>query len=334
MNNCNNNNCINNNCSSCRSRSSSSSTSSTTTTNVDLSNDKSRLSINQQPQQQQDNNSNIVDGYNIIDDACGYARIYGYVKKDKNDLLSPFLIEKYEKDADKYWNKFYKHNNNNFFKDRHWLVREFPEFLMKPIDGQKDVKVFEIGCGVGNTTLPLLELNEHLRFVSFDFSAHAVDLLAKEVEANEQYRGRCDSFVFSAVEPAEKLPSCVPFGQCDLVVIIFVLSAMHPDTFGNVVDMCYKTLRPGGKVLIRDYAENDMAQARFEKHASKIGDNFHVRYDGTRAYYFSLEHMEKLYTSGGLFKTEQNVFIEKTVTNRKQKNNMDRRFIQSKFIKI
>jgi hypothetical protein len=40
---------------------------------------------------------------------------------------------------------------------------------------------------------------------------------------------------------------------------------------------------------IRDYAVGDMAQKRFEKveGQKKLGLNFHVRGDGTRAYYFS-----------------------------------------------
>ncbi|KAN0025852.1 hypothetical protein ACTFIU_001612 [Dictyostelium citrinum] len=306
--------------------------------------------------------------YNIIDDELGYARLYGYIDREKQKTVSPALIEKYEKEADKFWDKFYRKNNSNFFKDRHWLVREFPEFLKnsdKPISKENELLAFEIGCGVGNTTIPLLELNDNLHFVSFDFSEHAVKLLNQSVAENPKINGRCKGFVYNAIDGPSGLPDYIKDDQFDLIIIIFVLSAMDPKTIPSVVDMCYRTLKPGGKVLIRDYAIDDMAQSRFDNNnpdfdindnedlnnnsnsnknnnnnnntinggsKNKLGDNFHVRFDGTRAYYFSLEVMESLYKEKG-FKTEQNQYVYRQVINRKDNHLMDRKFIQSKFIK-
>ena len=49
----------------------------------------------------------------------------------------------------------------------------------------------------------------------------------------------------------------------------------------------FQTLKPGGCLLIRDYGLYDYAMLRFAP-GHKLSENFYVRQDGTRAYYFSL----------------------------------------------
>lgn len=46
--------------------------------------------------------------------------------------------EKLERDAARYWERFYKRNRANFFKDRHYLLQEFPA-----LDGGSPV-IFEV----------------------------------------------------------------------------------------------------------------------------------------------------------------------------------------------
>ncbi len=48
-----------------------------------------------------------------------------------------------------------------------------------------------------------------------------------------------------------------------------------------------QVLRPDGLLLFRDYGLYDHAMLRFSA-GHKLSDNFYVRQDGTRAYYFSL----------------------------------------------
>ena len=44
-------------------------------------------------------------------------------------LVSDFKRNKLEAEAKRNWDLFYKRNQTNFFKDRHWITREFPELL-------------------------------------------------------------------------------------------------------------------------------------------------------------------------------------------------------------
>ena len=43
-----------------------------------------------------------------------------------------FWARKYEADAAKYWDLFYKRNEDRFFKDRYWTSREFGELVENP----------------------------------------------------------------------------------------------------------------------------------------------------------------------------------------------------------
>lgn len=54
------------------------------------------------------------------------------LKKDK--LLSDFQRNKLEVEAKRNWDLFYKRNQTNFFKDRHWITREFPELLQPEVN--------------------------------------------------------------------------------------------------------------------------------------------------------------------------------------------------------
>ena len=87
--------------------------------------------------------------------------------------------------------------------------------------------------------------------------------------------------------------------------------------------------------MFRDYAVGDLAQQRFDgKEAApqKIEENFYVRSDGTRAYYFSEEYLCALMSRNG-FETRECVVVEKLVENRKQKSEMRRLWIQGKFVR-
>ncbi|KAG0261962.1 hypothetical protein BG011_000511 [Mortierella polycephala] len=249
------------------------------------------------------------------------------IARQSLDPVPKELVATYHADAAENWNKFYTKNENKFFKDRHWLRIEFPElFQMIEADaGEKNV--MEIGCGAGNTMFPLLieSKNPQLFVYACDFSATAVDV----VKANPEYdpkRGK--AFVWDLA--GDDIPPEVEPESMDVLVLIFVLSALHPDKWDQAMNNLYKLLKPGGLIVFRDYGRYDMAQLRFKKNRL-LSENFYVRGDGTRVYFFDSDEIEKLF--GSRFTIEQNAVDRRLIVNRLRKVKMYRVWLQGKFRK-
>ena len=300
-------------------------------------------------------------------------------------------MEKYEKDARKNWDVFYKNNQDKFFKDRHYFAREFPHIFPEGADvggggddesdgpaleasdgkdaastsrpsaacvdhgfdpdaretgpapryvrpGTGDVphrdRVFlEVGCGVGNTAFPLLALDETATVYCCDFSKRAVDLVRARRDAlpTRAQRDRIVPFVCDITN--EPLSLTVPAGSVDVCTMVFVLSAVSPEKMHDAVRNVSSVMRPGAeaRVLIRDYASGDLAQERFAaKQGQKLAENFYVRGDGTRAFYFSPTHLKALFADAGMELEALDVY-ERAITNRGQNVKMDRRWVQASF---
>uniref|UniRef100_A0A8C6FSM9 Methyltransferase 6, tRNA N3-cytidine n=1 Tax=Moschus moschiferus TaxID=68415 RepID=A0A8C6FSM9_MOSMO len=117
----------------------------------------------------------------------------------------------------------------------------------------------------------------------------------------------------------------------DVVTLIFVLSAVHPDKMHLVLQNIYKVLKPGKSVLFRDYGLYDHAMLRF-KAGSKLGENFYVRQDGTRSYFFTDEFLARLFLDTG-YEEEVNEYVFRETVNKKEGLCVPRVFLQSKFRK-
>lgn len=246
------------------------------------------------------------------------------LKRDQT-LVSDFKQQKLEKEAQKNWDLFYKRNSTNFFKDRHWTTREFEELRScREFEDQK-LTVLEAGCGVGNCLFPLLE-DLNIFAYACDFSPRAVEY----VQQNPLYdTERCK--VFQCDLTKDDLMEHVPPESVDVVLLIFVLSAVHPDKMHLVLQNIYKVLKPGKSVLFRDYGLYDHAMLRF-KAGSKLGENFYVRQDGTRSYFFTDEFLARLFTDSG-YEEVVNEYVFRETVNKKEGLCVPRVFLQSKFRK-
>ncbi|XP_038635086.1 tRNA N(3)-methylcytidine methyltransferase METTL2 [Scyliorhinus canicula] len=204
-----------------------------------------------------------------------------------------------------------------------------PELLDADYSGASGTfRILEVGCGVGNTVFPILQTNNDpgLFVYCCDFSSAAVEL----VKLNSGYeRSRCLAFVHDLCDPQANYP--MPNESLDIIILIFVLSAIHPDKMQAVVKRLSQLLKPGGMLLFRDYGRYDMAQLRFKK-GRCLSENFYVRGDGTRVYFFTPGELDEFFTSANLEKV-QNLVDRRLQVNRGKQLTMYRVWIQCKYRK-
>ncbi|XP_017955782.1 methyltransferase-like protein isoform X1 [Drosophila navojoa] len=251
------------------------------------------------------------------------------VAKNSTIKMSDDQRERFQSDAPKFWDSFYGIHDNRFFKDRHWLFTEFPE--LAPISNNElsePRSIFELGCGVGNTILPILQYSTEtqLRIYGCDFSARAIEILRSQPQFDDK---RCEVFVMDATQEEWNVP--FEENSQDIIVMIFVLSAIEPSKMQGVLDNCYRYLKPGGLLMFRDYGRYDLAQLRF-KSGKCLEDNFYVRGDGTMVYFFTEEELRSMQTKAGLVE-EQLIVDRRLQVNRGRCLKMYRVWIQTKFRK-
>jgi tRNAThr (cytosine32-N3)-methyltransferase len=280
------------------------------------------------------NNEDDVFEYNAWDHVAPDAEHEAYCEsqyaKQRAAPVSDYDKNRFNSQPEKWWDLFYKQKTSTFFKDRKWLVQEFPILndITRPDAGKK--VLLEVGAGAGNTAFPIMRLNENpeLEVVAADFSKKAVETMrnAEDIEARI---GQVRAEVWDAA--SEELPAGLGEGSCHVVVMIFIFSALSPTQWTQAMKNVYRLLQPGGYVLFRDYGRGDLAQVRF-KAGRWMEDNFYVRGDGTRVYFFDKEELESVWGKAGFEVLNLDV-DRRLIVNRQRRIKMYRAWIQGRFQK-
>ncbi|KAI5286028.1 hypothetical protein KEM54_000117 [Ascosphaera aggregata] len=221
-----------------------------------------------------------------------YAELQ-YARQRENPV-SDFDRKRFNDDPAKWWNLFYKNNTANFFKNRKWLQQEFPVLAEVTQADAGPKVVLEIGAGAGNSAFPILAQNKNPQFKlhACDYSKKAVEVMRASEHYDEKFM-TADVWDISA-QGDDSLPPGLTEGSVDVAVMIFIFSALAPSEWAQALKNVYRVLKPGGVVLFRDYGRGDLAQVRFKK-GRYLDDNFYVRGDGTRVYFFEKEQLEHIW---------------------------------------
>ena len=217
-------------------------------------------------------------------------------EKRKAIVLAP-QPEKWVQEAQRNWDIFYKNNTTNFFKDRHWLDREFA-VLQKT--GTEQRSLLEVGCGVGNLVFPIAQAHPDIYPIyCCDFSPRAVQMVTENKLYNPE---RIKAFhaditlphIFSKTENMHN-------EKVDIVTAIFCLSAIPPEKLNQALLNISSVLKPGGHFILRDYAQGDGAQLRFKgQNVMDVDRNFYVRHDLTFSVFFRPEEVRGACAEVGL----------------------------------
>ncbi|XP_057539212.1 uncharacterized protein LOC130817494 [Amaranthus tricolor] len=284
--------------------------------------------------------------------------------------LSPFLQSSSPSSDSQAWSHFHsRHSTGKFFKERRYLLKEFPDLLS--CDDYS--KVLEVGCGNGSTVLPILRAKEKTSVYACDCSVEALERAMQNIAdadiENVIYRYHqfccdfsvaqfpkwlaCDLCRTKRVEKSLPYYTCIKYevnesegtltssppnkdGRCclggvDFLTLIFTLSAVSPERMMTAVRECFSVLKPGGLLLFRDYGLYDMTMLRFEPE-KRVGFRHYMRADGTLSYFFDLVCARDLFVGVGFIELELEYCCVKSVNRRKGKS-MRRVWVHGKFQK-
>ncbi|GFQ04744.1 methyltransferase-like protein 6 [Phtheirospermum japonicum] len=174
-------------------------------------------------------------------------------KRGSDDINEHYFSRK----SLKCWDKFYKRHQNKFFKDRHYLEKDWDKYFSDNDNGAISADG-RVGFGAGNTIFPLIAAYPELFIHACDFSTEALTL----VKSHSNFNGnRINAFICDVTN--EELCDQIMPSSVDVITLIFMLSAVSPNKMPFVLQNLRKVLKPNGQILFRDYAVGDFAQCSY-----------------------------------------------------------------------
>ncbi|KAG6033084.1 hypothetical protein E4U41_007031 [Claviceps citrina] len=263
------------------------------------------------------------------------------LEMQRQSPVSDFDKSRFNSNPAKWWNQFYKNNTANFFKNRKWLQQEFPILAQVTQEDAGPKVILEIGAGAGNSAFPVLANNKnpHLKIHACDFSKTAVEVMRTHEAYDTRYM-QADVWDVAG----DCLPPDVEEGSVDVAIMVFIFSALSPTEWAQAVGNVHRVLKPGGLVCFRDYGRGDLAQVRFRK-GRYLEENFYIRGDGTRVYFFDKDELAAIWTGNGTvgddaadaerpeFEVENLGVDRRLLVNRAEKLKMYRCWLQGRFRK-
>ena len=249
--------------------------------------------------------------------------------------ISPALKRQLPSDTQA-WDRFYQQHQTNFFKDRHYLATAFPNEFTSPEPVKRTL--VEIGCGVGNTLLPLIEDTERpekLQNRKIEWTVYGVDLsavaiaLLKQDARFQRAAGRAWAGVADLVR--DGLPT-VCHGQADVATLLFCLSAVAPDHHVAAARHAAQALRPNGVLVLRDYGRYDQAELQLAvQRGKRLAPGYYVKHDQTKCYYFSTQDLRRLFVEQLGLEELENGYIQRQYVNRGDGTRRRRVWVQARF---
>jgi methyltransferase-like protein 6 len=206
-------------------------------------------------------------------------------------------------------------NDDRFFKPRQFLFNAFPV-----IDLNSEITVLELGAGNGSNIFALLEMSK-AHVIITDLVVSSLNVIMKNDAVLNKHTQRYSCFlldiVTNEVKPFKSYSIELSSSVVDVVLSVFVLSAIPPNCHRQALRNMYDKVKPGGYLCFRDYGLFDTVQLRATE-KQIISKKCILRGDGTFSYFFSTDELQELFQSVGFAVVELKYVTIKQVNRRRE----------------